>query len=203
MKRQTLLLAALSLVVLFTNCSKKNLETKIPEPEAEAISSIDTCISVLAPNFVVQQYNYNPVTKVSCPNVRQYIFHGNFGLDKTGDYFIEVNCVKNPSNWDFSILIFRQLQYDLSSFLIKIEYPKFIPTTIRPYLTRDDLIFTMRNGPCKEFANFKSTGSSGQGNVLSNFLIHLPDDFWDCYEMGTPFTFDFFVTGTYDFPVDE
>ena len=188
MKRQILLLTALSLVMLFTNCSKSNLKIPIPEPEpvAEITSIIDSCISVLAPNFLPSDN-------------RPYIFHGTFGINPSGDWETAVNCIKNPSNWHFSI----HHQSGWTFFKILINYPRIVPEIPGPayLLLGDDLILTLQEGDCKEFSRFKFAAGSSENHQRAHFLISLPEEYWECYEIGAPFMFDFFVTGTYDFPI--
>jgi hypothetical protein len=192
----------LATLILFSSCSKSNLELQtpkieIPEPEAE---KPDSCISKLRPGFVCPEFNIH--NGYACPNLLQFQFFGNFGIDESGEWSAEINCVQNPTNWKFAITDFGN---GFICFQIKVTYPKYIPADgeVHPYFSGNDFRINLASGECGNFDHFKYISGSGQGNNLVHLNIFMADQYWNCYTDGEAFDFDFFVTGTYDFPIDE
>ena len=188
-----LIFQALAALILVSSCSKSNLQPEIPEPQTHASLNpiLDPCPSELRPGFVPSELTAN-----GCTNFLQFQFHGNFIFD-SGNWTTEINCVQNPKNWEFDFFEWE----DFKAVRIRVHYPHTIPADGEPhiYFSGNDFRLKLNAGDCSEFAKFDYLSGSGEGNNLAKFLIFLTPDFWDCEPQY--FDFEFFVTGTFDFPV--
>lgn len=190
MKLFTSLLVALLLV---SSCSKSNLQTEISATQIQESQPevFDPCPSELRPGFVPSELTAN-----GCINYLQFQFHGNFVFD-AGTWTTEINCVQNPKNWEFDFFEWE----DFKAVRVRVHYPHTIPADGEPhiYFSGNDFRLKLNAGDCSEFAKFDYFSSSGEGNNLAKFLIFLTPNFWDCEPQF--FDFEFFITGTFDFPV--
>jgi hypothetical protein len=192
----------LATLILISSCSKSNLELQTPRieiPEPEAIES-DSCISKLRPGFVCPEFTVTD--NVSCPNYLQFQFFGNFGINESGDWSTEINCIQNPTNWKFAIQDFGN---GFKCFEILIHYPTYVPDDGGPsvYLSGTNLKINLASGECGNVDFFKYTSGANEGHRIAHFNIFMSNQYWECYTDGEAFDFDFFVTGTYDFPIEE
>lgn len=180
-------------LILVSSCSKSNIQPTNPAPEIQQSQTppFDPCPSKLRPNFVASE-----MTENGCTNHLQFKFHGNFAFEND-TWTTEINCVENPKNWEFSIFESQGFK----AVKIKVHYPETVPAEGEPniYLSGTDFRLKLNSEDCKQFAKFDYLSSSGEGNAVAHFLIFLSPDFWDCEPES--FDFEFFVTGTFDFPV--